>query len=78
MNKEETIMSRKVFLIAKEYAEVKRIKNWAQQVKSILASCNLMCWWDKNASTDLPSESVQKCCLVYFIEWRKYNGKKKC
>ena len=42
-----------VFLIAKEYAEVNRIKNWAQQVKLILASCNLMCWWDKNASTDL-------------------------
>ena len=20
----------------------------------------------------LPSESVKKCCLVYFIEWRKY------
>ena len=29
MKKEETRMSRIVFLIAKEYAEVKRIKNWA-------------------------------------------------
>ena len=43
--------------IAKEYADVKEIKNWAQQVISILASCNL-CSWDKKASTDLTIQEV--------------------
>ena len=71
MKKEETRMSRKVFLIAKEYAEVKRIKNWAQQVKSILASCNLCVGGIRMLLPILPSQSVKKCCLVYFIEWRK-------
>ena len=67
-----------MFLIAKEYAEVKRIKNWAQQVKSILARCNLMCWWDNNASTDLTIRECKEVLSSIFYRMEKYNGKKKC
>ena len=76
MKKEETRMSRKVFLIAKEYAEVKGIKNWAQQVKSILASCNLMCWWDKNASTDLTIRECKEVLSSIFYRMEKVQWEK--
>ena len=76
MKKEETRMSKRVFLIAKEYAEVKRIKNWVQQVKAILASCNLMCWWDKNASTDLTIQECKEVLSSIFYRMEKVQWEK--
>jgi len=67
LQKEENRISKRVFPARKNLREEVHIRNWASEVKCILAECNLLPWWHSNHCEDglSPKElkEVVSCCL---------------
>jgi len=61
-------ISKRVFPARKKLREEVHIRNWASEVKSILAECNLLPRWHSNPCEDglSPKElkEVVSCCLL--------------
>ena len=76
ITKREHRISRRVFLECKKIAEEAYIRNWASEVRCILAECNLLpWWWDNSCGNRLsPSEfrNVVSCLIVFRGESEKW------
>ena len=75
ITKGEHRISRRVFLECKKIAKEEHIRNWAYEVRCILAECNLLPWWQNNSCRNGLNHSEFRNVAAYLdLRERMENG----
>ena len=74
----ENRLCKKVYNIARNYAEQEKVKNWPMRVRGVLSICNLVQWWEDNSCGNLSKRECKEMLIsiLFRLNWQKEVEKK--